>query len=71
MADIFDVIAIGDSTIDTFIRIHEATVECDINRRDCKICLAYGAKIPVDKIAHGVAGNAANASVSFAMLRLK
>lgn len=67
----FDVIAIGDSTIDTFIRIHEATIECDINRQDCKICLSYGDKIPVDKISHGVAGNAANVSVSFATLGLK
>lgn len=66
----FDLITIGDSTIDTFIKIHDATIECDINRRDCKICVAYGAKIPVDSIAHGVAGNAANVAVGAAKLGL-
>ena len=67
----FDLITIGDSTIDTFIKIHDATVECDINHRDCKICISYGAKIPVDSIAHGVAGNAANVAVGAARLGLK
>lgn len=67
----FDLITIGDSTIDTFIRIHEASVECDLNRRDCKLCVPYGSKIPVDKIAYGVAGNAANVAVGAARLGLK
>lgn len=67
----FDLITIGDSTIDTFIKIHDATVECDINHRDCKICISYGSKIPVDAIAHGVAGNAANVAVGVSRLDLK
>src|SRR3990172_1960756 len=66
----FDLITIGDSTIDTFIRIHDATVECDINHKECKICVKYGAKIPVDSIAHGVAGNAANVAVGASKLGL-
>lgn len=65
-----DLITIGDSTIDTFIRIHEATVECDINRQNCKICVEYGSKIPVDSIAFGVAGNAANVAVGASKLGL-
>src|SRR3989338_10535167 len=68
---VFDLITIGDSTIDTFIKIHDATVECDINHEQCKICVPYGAKIPVDSIAHGVAGNAANVAVACAKLGLK
>lgn len=68
----FDLITIGDSTIDTFIKIHDATVECDINREECKICVPYGAKIPVDSvIGHSVAGNAANVAVACAKLGLK
>lgn len=67
----FDLITIGDSTIDTFIRIHDATVECDINHKECKICVKYGDKIPVDSIAHGVAGNAANVAVGCSKLGLK
>jgi len=66
----FDLITIGDSTIDTFIRIHDATIECDIHREDCKICVKYGDKIPVDSIAHGVAGNAANVAVGCSKLGL-
>lgn len=68
---LFDIITIGDSTIDTFIRIHDATVECDINRDACKICVPYGSKIPVDSIAYSVAGNAANVAVGAAKLGLK
>lgn len=66
----FDVITVGDSTIDTFIKIHDASVECDIHHEDCKICLKYGDKIPVDAIGHGVAGNAANVVSGCAKLGL-
>lgn len=59
----FDLITIGDSTIDTFIKIHDATVECDVNRKNCKISVPYGSKIPVDAIEYAVAGNAANVAV--------
>lgn len=67
----FDIISIGDSTIDTFIRIHDASVECDINHKECKICLKYGDKIPVDAISHSVAGNAANFAAGTSSLGLK
>lgn len=70
MENRFDLITIGDSTIDTFIKIHDATVECDINRESCKICVEYGSKIPVDAIAHEVAGNAANVAMGAAKLGL-
>lgn len=67
----FDLITIGDSTIDTIIKIHDAAVECDINHEECKICVAYGQKIPVDTIHHSVAGGAANVSVGSSRLGLK
>lgn len=66
-----DVITIGDSTIDTFIKIHDATVECDINHEECKICIRYGDKIPVDSIAQSVAGNAANVAAGVATIGLR
>ncbi len=71
MENKFDIITIGDSTVDTFIKIHDATVECDINHEECKICIAYGDKIPVDSIGHEVAGNAANVALGCAKLDLK
>ena len=67
----YDLITVGDSTIDTFIKIHDATVECDINNKDCRICIKYGEKIPVDSISHQVAGNAANVAVGAQKLGLK
>lgn len=67
----FNLITIGDATIDTFIKIHDAAVECDINHEECKICIGYGDKIPVDSISHSVAGNAANTAVGAATLGLR
>lgn len=66
----YDLITIGDSTIDTFIRVHDATVEFDINRDNQRICFPFGSKIPVDAIAYGVAGNAANVAVGAQKLGL-
>ncbi len=66
----FDLIAVGDSTIDTFIKVHEASVQCDINRQNCKISFPFGSKIPVDAIDYGVAGNAANVVMAGAKLGL-
>ncbi|KKR88023.1 MAG: hypothetical protein UU34_C0001G0020 [Candidatus Curtissbacteria bacterium GW2011_GWA1_41_11] len=67
----FDIITIGDSTVDTFIKIHEASIECDINKKDCKICVEYGGKIPVESISYGIAGNAANVAAGCATLGMK
>lgn len=66
----FDIISIGDVTIDTFIRIHDATVKCEINNINCQICLNYADKIPVDELHHMVAGNAANNAVGSSRLGL-
>lgn len=69
--NILDLVTIGDSTCDTFIKIHDASLECDIRSEECKICVKYGDKIPVDAIAHAVAGNAANVAVGCATLGMK
>jgi ribokinase len=68
----FDFIAIGDTTIDAFIRIKEAAVNCDINKENCQICLDYGNKIPYESVTVVPAvGNSANAAVAAARLGLK
>ncbi|MEX0616388.1 MAG: carbohydrate kinase family protein [Candidatus Woykebacteria bacterium] len=66
-----DIITVGDATIDTFIKIHDAHVQCSINKEDCQLCVNYGDKIAVDEIKHLVAGNAANNAVGSARLGLK
>ena len=68
----FDFVAIGDTTIDAFIRIKEASVNCDVNKENCQICLDYGNKIPYESVDIVPAvGNSANAAVAAARLGLK
>lgn len=66
-----DFIAIGDTAVDEFIKLKEASVHCDINNENCTICMKWGDKIPFEQaiIVPGV-GNAANAAVAAARLGL-
>ena len=66
-----DFIAVGDTTIDDFIRLKEASVHCDIDSENCTISMRWGDKIPFESstIVYGV-GNAANAAVSAKRLGL-
>src|SRR3990167_9576089 len=67
----FDLIAIGDSTVDVFLELHEAQVNCEIDPHECKLVLNYADKIPVDKLTRVAAvGNAANNAVGSARLGL-
>lgn len=67
----FDLISVGDATIDIFVQIHDAEVKCTLNKEECKLCVDYGDKISVDKLTHLVAGNAANNAVGGSRLKLK
>lgn len=67
----FDLISIGDVTIDNYVQIHEARVEFNIDKTKRMLCMEYGDKIPVDHLSHQVAGNAANSAVGGARLKLK
>jgi sugar/nucleoside kinase (ribokinase family) len=64
-------VAIGDTTVDEFIRLKDAHVNCDINHQSCTISMKWGDKIPYDfsVLVAGV-GNAANAAVAAARLGL-
>ncbi|MSR85366.1 carbohydrate kinase family protein [Candidatus Uhrbacteria bacterium] len=68
----FDLIAIGDSTLDVFLHINEATVSCQLNKTQCLLCLEYAEKIPVESVLKvPAAGNASNAAVGGSRLGLK
>ena len=68
----YDFIAIGDSTTDAFIKLKEASVNCDINREKCMICMRFKDKIPYEEVyVVPAVGNAANASVAAARLGLR
>jgi len=67
-----DVLAIGDTTIDAFIRLKDARVNCDINDEHCLLSLRFGDKVPYEFVEVVPAvGNAANAAVASARLGLK
>ena len=67
----FDLISVGDATIDNFVQIHDAEVRCNLNKTECMLCVKYGDKIAVDNFTHLVAGNAANNAIGGARLKLK
>jgi sugar/nucleoside kinase (ribokinase family) len=65
----FDVIAIGDTTQDVFLQMSEASVQCDVDGHNCRICFDYANKIAVDKKTDVPAvGNAANHAIGVARL---
>jgi ribokinase len=69
--DNFEVVCLGDATLDLFFFINDASVQCDINNQNCELTLKYAAKIPVEKFARSLGGNAANVAVGLSRLGLK
>jgi ribokinase len=70
----FDVIAIGDTTLDVFLEMDpsDAKVVCKNGDEDCVLELSWADKIPVQKITNVPAvGNAANVAVGVSRLGLK
>lgn len=64
-------LAIGDTVVDDFIRIKDATVACDVDSERCTITMRWGDKIPFESstLLAGV-GNSANAAVAASRLGL-
>lgn len=66
----FDVIAIGDTVIDAFIRLSVGHIQETAHGRE--LCVPYGAKVPFDDVfILPAVGNSANAAVSVARLGLR
>jgi 2-dehydro-3-deoxygluconokinase len=65
----FDIISIGDATIDTFLFVHDVEVK-EIDGKQ-KALLNWGDKLPVDELYKSVAVNAANNAVGSSRLGLK
>jgi sugar/nucleoside kinase (ribokinase family) len=64
----YDLITIGDAVIDTHVNIDNASVECDVDTRACKLCLDYASKIPITNSFQTLGGNAANVACGAARL---
>jgi sugar/nucleoside kinase (ribokinase family) len=67
----YDVIAIGDIKLDTFVILDDASVSCELKMPECQLCLEYGAKITVDVVDSQIAGTAPNVAVGLARMNLK
>lgn len=65
----FDIISIGDPTIDTFIIVDD--VDTETLKKEKKAVISWGDKLPVQEFYRSVAGNAANNAVGSARLGLK
>lgn len=65
-------VAIGETTIDAFIKLENASINCDVDKKNCRICLPFAAKVPYEFVVEVPAvGNAGNASVAASRLGLK
>ncbi len=68
----YDLITIGDCTIDAFIKLKEASVQCDVRHEHCKLCVSFADKIPYESLTVVPAvGNSSNVAVSAARLGLQ
>ena len=68
---IMDILMIGDSTIDEFLKIDEAEVSCSKDEINCKISFPFGSKISVSEYKTTIAGNSINTGVGLSKLGLK
>ena len=68
----YDLVSIGDCTIDTFMGLHDASVHCDLNHQNCQLCISYADKVPYESLTVVPAvGNASNVAVGTARLGLR
>jgi len=67
----FDIISIGDATLDTFVKLEDVSVLCNLQKDMCLLCLSYADKIPVSDVQRIIGGNAANNAIGSARLGLK
>jgi sugar/nucleoside kinase (ribokinase family) len=66
-----DLLSIGAIKLDTFIVLPEASVMCELKSVECKLCIDYGKKIPVEAFVTQIAGSAPNVAVGLAKMNLK
>ncbi|MBI4252981.1 carbohydrate kinase family protein [Candidatus Uhrbacteria bacterium] len=67
----FDIISIGDTSLDAFLMIDRASLLCSLDKTTCWFCLNYAEKIPVQELHFSLGGNACNNAVGSARLGLK
>ena len=66
-----DILCIGDSVIDIFLKIPESDPKFSLDKTNNKLLINYGEKISVEKYIVGIGGNATNTAVGIARIGLK
>ena len=66
----YNLITIGDAVVDNHIILDEAEVECSVDKKTCRLCLDYAAKVPVSESFQNIGGNAVNAAIGASKLGL-
>ncbi len=68
----YDLVCIGDCTIDAFIKLKEASVHCDVNKENCQLCMPFATKIPYNSLeVIPAVGNSSNVAVGAARMGFK
>ncbi len=66
-----DLLTIGDSAIDIYLKIEAGAALAEDGPMGPEICFYHGSKIPVDSLSTAVAGNACNVAFGASRLALK
>jgi sugar/nucleoside kinase (ribokinase family) len=66
-----DLLTIGDSSIDLFMKIDPSFIANPGEENNPEICFYHGSKVPVEKFGTSIAGNAINVSMACTKLGLK
>ncbi len=67
----YDIVTIGDCTIDAFVEVEEATTVCDIHHEKCQLCFSFADKVPYKNLTMLSAGNSNNVAVGMSRLGFK
>ncbi len=67
----FDLITIGDATIDTFLILDDTSANTTISKNKKLLCFNYADKVSIEHTAQSVGGNAANVAVGVKKLGKK
>ena len=66
-----DFVAIGDIVTDAFIKLKDASVNCDVNNEHCTITMSFSDKVPYESVdVVRAVGNSSNAAVAASRLGL-
>lgn len=67
----YNIVSIGDATIDAFIELHEASIHCAVDHTNCQLCMSFADKIPYTNLTLLPAGNSTNNAVGSIRLGMK